>query len=212
MFEKAQTFMLDHLKAFGVDPLPPIVESRGKGVSFLHNEEQSIVIIGNATEIETTPLVEWMVVTGKLLLLQQRSDIVPLLVDSNCEKEEALMQAADDFFFIADLAALYQCYLQNPVEAYCIYDEAIELKDEASLNPIAVALGLSHPRGLEAIGFIKEEHAEIFEEADFFKPLITQKRPDLSLLVSLQNAWQKYKGSAVSFKAENGRLTCQHTA
>ncbi|WP_345973041.1 hypothetical protein [Sulfurimonas diazotrophicus] len=202
MFEKAKAFMLDHLKAFGVDPLPPVIETRGKGVSLLQNEEGSVIVIGSATDTETLPLVEWMVATGKALLQQQGSDIVPLLLGNESENNKELLRIADDLFYIIDLAAIYQCYLQNPVEAYCIYDDAIELKDEESLHPIAVALGLSHPRGLEAMGFDKKEHAVVVEEAEFFKPIVIQKRPDLSLLIALQNAWQKQKGSDFRLRVE----------
>ncbi|WP_345970731.1 hypothetical protein WCX72_02665 [Sulfurimonas sp. HSL1-6] len=202
MFEKAKAFMLDHLKAFGVDPLPPVIETRGKGVSLLQNEEGSVIVIGSATDTETLPLVEWMVATGKALLQQQGSDIVPLLLGNESENNKELLRIADDLFYIIDLAAIYQCYLQNPVEAYCIYDDAIELKDEESLHPIAVALGLSHPRGLEAMGFDKKEHAVVVEEAEFFKPVVIQKRPDLSLLIALQNAWQKQKGSDFRLRVE----------
>lgn len=197
MFEKAKAFMLDHLKAFGVDPLPPVIETRGKGVSLLQNEKESIIFIGSSTDTETLPLVEWMVATGKALLHQQGSDIVPLILGAESNNNEQLLRVADDLFYIIDLAAIYQCYLQNPLEAYCIYDDAIELKDEESLHPIAVALGISHPRGLAAMGFDKKEHAPVFEEAEFFKPVITQKRPDLSLLIALQNAWQKQKESPI---------------
>ena len=206
MFDKAKAFMEDHLKAFGVTYLPPIIETEGKGVFTEPDGDGIAIAVGRDTVIEKLPVAEWMVAAGRVLLLQCRSDIALLHFGPESEKNDTTMRVADDLYYITDLAAIYQCYLQNPVEAYCIYDDAIELGDEASLHPIAVALGLSHPRGLEAMGFDKKQHKEIFEEADFFKSVITQNRPDLSLLVALQNAWQKQKGVDVKIRIERGVL------
>ena len=206
MFDKARTFMLDHLKAFGVPVFPPIVETARKGVAFGPAAEGIAIMIGKETVIEKLPVAEWLIATGYALLHAQGSDIAPIYFGLKSEADDTSVRVADDIRYIADLAALYQCYLQNPVEVYCIYDDAIELKDEASLQPMAVALGLTHPRGLEAMGYDKQKHADIFEEADFFKPVITQKRPDLSLLVALHNAWQKQNGTAVRIRNEAGTL------
>lgn len=206
MFEKAKTFMEDHLKAFGVQRDIAIVQMPGSGVSFLSNKDEVAIVLGTETDIETVPVSEWLVVTGKVLMHQMHSDIVPLILAPQSKEDDASLRAAEDLHYVVDLAAIYQCYLQNPVEAYCIYDEAIELNDEASLHPMAVALGLSHPRGLESMGFKRDEHASVFEESDFFKPVIIQKRPDLSLLISLQNAWQKHQGTGVKIVAEEGML------
>jgi len=206
MFQKAKKIMEDHLKAFGVNPAPPIEEAEGKGVSLQPDAYGVVILIGRETVVEELPLAEWMIATGNALLYQSGSDIAPLYFGPESEATEANARVTDDIYYIADMAAIYQCYLQNPVEAYCIYDDAIELKDETSLHPIAVALGLSHPRGLEAMGFEKDRHAEVFEEADFFKSVITQKRPDLSLLVALQNAWQKHKGTDIKITVQNGIL------
>ncbi|MHC3993767.1 hypothetical protein ACXWTF_03000 [Thiomicrolovo sp. ZZH C-3] len=202
MFEKTKAFMEDHLKAFGVDPLPPIIDVTGKGLAFRQERVGPVIIIGRDAEIDTLPMAEWLVVIGSALLHQAGSDIASLNFGPEADRGEAYKQLTDDIFYIADLASIYQCYLQNPLETYCIYDEAIERKDEASLHPIAVALGLSHPRGLVSMGFEKDTHAEIFEEAEFFKPLITQKRPDLALLVALHNAWQKQKGTGITITKE----------
>lgn len=206
MYEKAKTFMEDHFKAFGIKPFPLIVEMPGEGVSFQDGADGPFIAVGRETDIEKLPVAEWMVASGGALLHQVGSDIAPLSIGHESESSDDFARAADDLYFIADLAAIYQCYLQNPVEAFCIYDDAIELGDETSLHPIAVALGLTHPRGLEAMGFDKKKHPEVFEEADFFRPLITQKRPDLSLLVSLQNAWQKQRNVNVRISVENGIL------
>jgi len=202
MFEKAKSFMEDHLKAFGVDPLPPILEVTGKGMAFRLERVGGVIIIGRDADIMRMPMAEWLVVIGSALLHQAGSDLATLHFGPEADRDDTYKQLADDFFYIADLASIYQCYLQNPLEAYCIYDEAIERKDEGSLHSIAVALGLSHPRGLASMGFEKTEHADIFEEADFFKPVITQKRPDLALLIALQNAWQKQKGTGIKITKE----------
>lgn len=204
MFDKAKTFMEEHLKAFGVRALPPIESMPGQGVSLIVSAEEIMIVIGKNTDIEKLPVADWMVVAGKALLHQNGSDLAALFFAPECNNGEANLKLVDDLNYIADLAAIYQCYLQNPVEAYCIYDDAIELKDDHSLHLIAVALGLSHPRGLEVMGFDKKEHEEVFEESDFFKAVITQKRPDLSLLVSLHNAWQKQLGSGISITREEG--------
>jgi hypothetical protein len=202
MFDKAKTVMQDYLKAFGVDPLPPIVETPGKGVAFQPDENGTAITIGSATDVEKVPLAEWMIAAGMALMRQNGSNVAPLYFGPESEEGETNRRVADDLYYVADLAAIYQCYLRNPVEAYCIYDDAIAKNDEASLHPLAVALGLSHPRGLEAMGFDRQKHGEVFEEADFFKPVITQKRPDLSLLVALQNAWQKQLGVNVRISVE----------
>lgn len=206
MYEKAKAFMEDHLKAFGAEPFPEIVQMPGSGISFLSDKNEVAIIIGSETNVDTVPVADWLVVAGKVLLHNLGSDVVPLLLAPESKADDASLRVAEDLHYVVDLAAIYQCYLQNPVEAYCIYDEAIELKDEASLHPIAVALGLSHPRGLFSMGFNKEEHEPVFEESDFFKPVIVQKRPDLSLLVSLQNAWQKHMKSGVRIVNEEGVL------
>ena len=206
MFYKAKTIVEDHLKAFGAGPFPPIVEVPGKGVFFQPGEYGPEIAIGKETVVEEVPLAEWLIVAGNALLHQAGSDIAPLYLGPESEADDTNMRITDDLFYAIDLAAIYQCYLQNPVEVYCIYDDAIEMGDEESLHPLALALGLSHPRGIEAMGFNKRDHAEVFEEADFFKPIITQKRPDLSLLVALQNAWQKQKGVGVKLKTEAGFL------
>ena len=206
MFDKAKTMMEDHLKAFGIDPFPPIVKIAGDTISYLPDRNGPAIAVGSRTDIHKLPLVDWMVVTGQALLHQNGSDVAPLYLGPESERDDEIMRVADDLYYIVDLIAVYQCYLQNPVEAYCIYDDAIELHDEASLHPIAAALGLSHPRGLEAMGFDRHTHQEVFEEADFFKPVITQKRPDLSLLVSLQNAWQKHRGIPIRIINEAGVL------
>lgn len=195
--------MQDHLKAFGVEPLPPVVETSGKGLSLQVDISGVKILVGRETVVEELPLVEWLVAAGNVLLFRGRSSLTPLYFGPESE-EEAFIRVTEDIYYVADLAAIYQCFLQNPVEAYCIYDNAIELNDEESLHPIAVALGLSHPRGLEALGFSKSEHAEVFEEADFFKSVVTQKRPDLSLLVSLQNAWQKQQGRDIKIAVSAG--------
>lgn len=204
MFAKAKTFMEEHLKAFGVTDVPPIVETSGEAIAFRSGGDGVVIAIGSHTDIDALPMAEWLIVSGKALLHQNGSDIALLHLAPESEANEANMRAADDLHYVADLAAIYQCYLQNPVEAYCIYDDAIELNDEASLHPIAVALGLSHPRGLEAMGFDRRVHAELFAEADFFKALITRKHPDLSLLVALQSAWQKQQGSELRLSVEEG--------
>ena len=206
MFTKAKTMMEDHLKAFGVDPFPPIVEVEGKGISFLTNSAGTGIGIGKNSIVEEVPLVEWMVATGTALLQQAGSDVAAVVFGHEVDTNDDAAHVADDLQYILDLAAIYQCYLQNPVEAYCIYDDAIELHDEASLHPIAAALGLSHPRGLEALGFDKKEHKAVFEETDFFKSVITHKRPDLSLLIALQNAWQKQRGVNVKIRNDAGLL------
>jgi hypothetical protein len=203
MFQKAKTLMHEHLQAFGVEPLPPILETDGKGLSLQVDASGVQVLIGRETVVEELPLVEWMVAAGNALLYRGRSSITPLYFGPESEDED-FIRVTEDIYYITDLAAIYQCYLQNPVEAYCIYDNAIELSDEESLHPIAVALGLSHPRGLEAVGFDKSEHADVFEEADFFKSVVTQKRPDLSLLVALQNAWQKQQGRDIKISVNAG--------
>jgi hypothetical protein len=207
MFNKAKVFMEDHLKAFGVTQSPTIVEATGEGVTFVSGTDGSALVIGSDTVIETLPLAEWLIATGQALLYQNGSDISALFLDSESDRDDLYLRVADDLRYIADLAAIYQCYLQNPVETYCIYDEAIEINDETSLHPIAVALGLSHPRGLAAMGFDENEHQDVFEEADFFRSVVTQKRPDLSLLVALQNAWQKHKGVKVKIAIGTGVLT-----
>jgi hypothetical protein len=206
MFDKAKAFMEDHLKAFGVTHIPPIIETEGKGVFTEPDGDGIAIAVGRDTVIEKLPVVEWMVAAGRTLLLQSGSDAAVLHFGPESETNETVMRVADDLYYITDLAAIYQCYLKNPVEAYCIYDDAIELKDDTSLHPIAVALGLSHPRGLESMGFDKKQHEAVFEEADFFKSVITQKRPDLSLLVALQNAWQKQKGVEVKVRIDQGIL------
>jgi len=206
MFHKAKTIMEDHLRAFGVNPFPRIEEADGKGVSLQPDAFGVVILIGKETVIDELPIAEWMIAAGNALLYQSGSSIAPLYFGPESEASEQNARVTDDLYYIADLAAIYQCYLQNPVEAYCIYDDAIELKDETSMHSIAVALGLSHPRGLEALGFEKNRHADVFEEADFFKSLITQKRPDLSLLVALQNAWQKHKGVDIKITAQAGVL------
>jgi len=206
MFDKARSMMEDYLNAFGVDRFPPIIETEGKGVSFQPDPEGPAILIGRETVVDSVPLAEWLVTTGNTLLYQIGSDIAPLFLGSESEEGERNMRVADDLYYIADLAAIYQCYLQNPVETYCIYDDAIELKDEASLHPIAVALGLSHPKGLVSMGFNTLDHEAVFEEAEFFRPVITQKRPDLSLLVSLMNAWQKQKKVDIKISNKMGIL------
>lgn len=206
MFQNAKKIMEDHLKVFGVNPMPPIEEADGKGVSLQPDAFGVVILIGKETVVEELPIAEWMIAAGNALLYQSGSDIAPLYLGPESEANELYARVIDDIYYIADLAAIYQCYLQNPVEAYCIYDDAIELKDETSLHPIAVALGLSHPRGLEALGFEKDKHADVFEEADFFKSVVTQKRPDLSLLVALQNAWQKHKGTGIKITVKDGIL------
>lgn len=206
MFDKSKMFMQDHLKAFGVVAALPIIETEGNNVTCRMVDGAQSILIGTETVVEETPVIEWMIATGYALLQQQRSELAEMVFAAECESNNAFSAAADDVGYIADLAALYQCYLQNPVEAYCIYDDAIELNDEASLHPIAVALGLSHPRGPEAMGFDKHEHASVLAEAEFFKPVITQKHPDLSLLIALQNAWQKHKDTAVKLSLEAGTV------
>lgn len=206
MFDKASRFMQDHLKAFGVPAFAPIVETSGNGVAFGPSAEGVAIMVGKETVIEKLPVAEWLIATGYALLYAQGSDIATIRFGPESEVDETSARAADDIRYITDLAALYQCYLQNPVEVYCIYDDAIEMKDDASLQPMAVTLGLTHPRGLEAMGYDRQKHADVFEEADFFKPVITQKRPDLSLLVALHNAWQKQNGTAVHIRNEAGTL------
>ena len=206
MFDKAKTMMEDHLKVFGVNPFPPIVKTAGDTISYQPDRDGAVIAVGSKTDIHKLPLVDWMVVTGLALLHQNGSDLSPLFLGSESERDDNFMRVADDLFYILDLIAIYQCYLQNPVEAYCIYDDAIELHDEASLHPIAVALGLSHPRGLESMGFDRQTHQAVLEEADFFKSVITQKRPDRSLLVALENAWQKQKGAGVRITVEADML------
>ena len=209
MFQKMKTVMEDHLKAFGVNPLPLIVETDGKEVTLQTDAYGIVLLIGREASVDELPLAEWMVTTGNVLLYQNGSDLVPLYFGSESDEDAVNARVTDDLYYIADMAAIYQCYLQNPVEAYCIYDEAIEIGDESSLHPIAVALGLSHPRGLEAMGFEQDKHAEVFEEAEFFKSVITQKRPDLSLLVALQNAWQKHRGVARKITVRDGLIKLQ---
>ena len=206
MFEDAKTVMEDYLRAFMVNPIPPIVEIAGRGVGFRSDGKENVIVIGSETDIKTVPFVEWMVTVGKALLQQCGSDIAVLRLGEESEEGELNLRVADDLHYVADLAAIYQCYLQNPVEAFCIYDEAVALKDETSLHPIAVALGLSHPRGLESMGFDKHVHPEVFEEADFFKGVVTRKRPDLSLLLRLQNVWQKERGVPVELTLEEGAV------
>jgi hypothetical protein len=212
MFHKAKAVVEDHLKAFGVSAFPPFTEVPGKGVFFHPGEYGPVIAVGKETVIDDVPLAEWLVIAGNALLHQGGSDITPLHLGPESEADEDNMRTADDLFYIVDLAAIYQCYLTNPVEVYCIYDEAIELGDEASLHPLAVALGLPHPRGLESMGFEPKKHQDVFEEADFFKPVITQKRPDLSLLIALGNAWQKHKGTAIKITLEQGVLRFSKTA
>jgi hypothetical protein len=206
MFDKAKAMMEDCLKAFGVDPFPPIVEMQGKGVSFDSEGNEAVIGIGSETDVDKVPLAEWMIAVGKAVMQQNGSGIAALRFGPEREANDTNMRVADDINYVVELAAIYQCYLQNPIEAYCTYDDAVRIDDKASLNRIAVALGLSHPRGLEAIGFDKKEHWEVFEEAEFFKGVITQKRPDLSLLVALQNAWQKQLGVNVRITVEAGEL------
>lgn len=206
MFKDAKSYMEDCLKAFGVHPLPSIVETPEKGVVFESNGIENVIFIGSDTDVYKVPLAEWLVAAGKALLEQNGSNLATLQFGAESEADSANMRVADDCYYISDLAAIYQCYLQNPVEAYCTYDDALEMNDEASLHPIAVALGLSHPRGLESMGFDRQTHAEVFEEAEFFKGVVTQKRPDLSLLVALQNAWQKQRGVHVKIVVEEGML------
>lgn len=206
MFNEAKEYMEDCLKAFGANPLPTIVETPGGGVSFRLDGGESVIAIGSGTDVDNIPLAECMIAAGKVLLRQCGSGIAALRFGPERESDETNMRVADDLNYVAELAAIYQCYLQNPVEAYCTYDDAIRIDDKASLNRIAVALGLSHPRGLEAIGFDKKEHWEVFEEADFFKGVITRRCPDLSLLVALQNAWQKQLGVPVRIRVEEGVL------
>lgn len=204
MFEQAKAVMEDYLKAFMVNPLPPIVEAPGSGVAFRPEGEHNVIAVGVDTEFKSVPFVDWMVAVGKALLQQFGSDMAVLHFGPESEADDACRRMAEDLHYVADLAAIYQCYLQNPVEAYCIYDEAVVQKDEPSLHPIAVALGLSHPRGLESMGFDRRAHAEVFEEAEFFKAVVTRKRPDLSLLVGLQNVWQKQVRSGVTLALEGG--------
>jgi hypothetical protein len=204
MFDEAKAFMEDGLRVFGVNPVPPIVETPGEGVAFRSDANGGVIAIGSDTDIKKVPMAEWMVAVGKALLQQNGSGLAALHLGPESEEDDVNRRVADDLHYVADLAAIYQCYLHNPVEAYCSYDDAVAANDKASLHPIAVALGLSHPRGLEAMGFDKREHAEVFEEADFFKPVITQKRPDLSLIVALQNVWQKQLGVDVKITLEDG--------
>jgi hypothetical protein len=204
MFDEAKAFMEDGLKAFGVHPFPPIVETPGSGVAFQSDANAGVIAIGSDTDMKKVPMVDLMVAVGKALLQQNGSGLAVLHLGPESEEGDENKRVADDLRYVAELAAIYQCYLQNPVEAYCSYDDAVAANDKESLHSIAVALGLSHPRGLEALGFDKREHAELFEEADFFKPVITQKRPDLSLLVALQNVWQKQQGVNVKITLEEG--------
>lgn len=204
MFDEARAFMQDILKAFGVHPFPAIKQVPGTGVAFQPGVNGGVIAIGSDTDVAKVLRVEWMVAVGKALLQQCGSRLAGLHLGLESEEGDAAGRVADDLHYVADLAAIYQCYLQNPVEAYCSYDDAVAADDKESLHPIAVALGLSHPRGLEAMGFDKHEHKEVFEEADFFKAVITQKRPDLSLLVALQNVWQKQRGVNVKITLEDG--------
>jgi hypothetical protein len=204
MFDEAKAFMEDVLKAFGVHPFPVIKQVSGAGVAFQSGVNGSVIAVGSDTDVKKVPRAEWMVAVGKVLLQQNGSGIAGLQFGPESEESDAAKRVADDFHYVAELAAIYQCYLHNPVEAYCSYDDAVAANDKASLHSIAVALGLSHPRGLEALGFDRHDHAEVFEEADFFKPVITQKRPDLSLLVALQNVWQKQLGSNIKIALEDG--------
>ena len=206
MFQKAKAIMEDHLKAFGAEPVIPIREVTGKGVFFQAAAQGPEIAIGADTVIEEVPLAEWLIATGNVLLLQSGSSIAPLYLGPDSESNDTTTRITDDLFYVIDLTAIYQCYLQNPVEVYCIYDDAVELGDEESLHPLAVSLGLSHPRGIEAMGFDKRIHSDVFEEAEFFKPVITQKRPDLSLLVALENAWLKQKGTAIRLSVVAGIL------
>ena len=204
MIEDAKAVMEDYLRAFMVNPLPPIVDMPGSGVVFRSEGDHNVIAVGVETEVKAVPFVDWMVVVGKALLQQCGSDIAVLNFGPESKADDATRRAAEDLHYVAELAAIYQCYLQNPVEAFCIYDEAVVRKDEPSLHPIAVALGLSHPRGLESMGFDRHAHAEVFEEAEFFKAVVTRKRPDLSLLVRLQNVWQKQVRSGVTLALEEG--------
>ncbi len=204
MFEKTAKYMEECLKAYGVHPLPPIVETEGEHVAYEFGGFENVIYIGRAADVYKVPLSEWLVAAGKALLQQRGSDLAVLHFGSEWESDESFMRVADDLDYVAALAAIYQCYLYNPVETYCVYDDALEAGDESSLHAIAVALGLSHPRGLEALGFDPLKQAEIFEEAEFFKGVVTQKRPDLSLLAALQNAWQKHRGSGVNIRLEEG--------
>jgi hypothetical protein len=206
MSEKAKNYLEEGLKVFGVHPFPKIVETAGAGVAFRMEGDEVLIDLGSDADIDKIPMVDWLIVIGKTLLRQNSSDIAQLRFGPEYETNDTNRRVADDINYIADLAAIYQCYLQNPVEAYCTYDDAIRLDDKTSLNRMAVALGLSHPRGLESIGFDKKEHWEVFEEAEFFKGVITQKRPDLSLLIALQNAWQKHLEVPVKISVEEGVL------
>ena len=204
MFEKARNYLEEGLKVFGVHPFPEIVETKGMHVSFREEDGVAVIALGSGADVDKVPMVEWLIVIGKALLRQGNSDLALLRFGPEREEDDTNRRVAEDINYIADLAAIYQCYLQNPVEVYCTYDDAIRLDDQESLNRMAVALGLSHPRGLEAIGFDRKEHWEVFEEADFFKGVITRKRPDLSLLVALQNAWQKHLDIPVKISVEAG--------
>jgi hypothetical protein len=204
MFDEAKAFIEDGLKVFGVNPFPQIIEKPGEGVAFRSDVNRGVIAIGSDTDVAKVPMAEWMVAVGKALLQQNGSGLAVLHLGPESEEGDINRRVADDLHYVADLAAIYQCYLHNPVEAYCSYDDAVAANDKSSLHPIAVALGLSHPRGLETMGFDKREHAEVFEEADFFKPVITQKRPDLSLLVALQNVWQKQLDVNVKITLEDG--------
>lgn len=204
MFDNAKALMEDYLKAFGIDRFPAIVPMPGSGVSLESDGRAYAIVIGTETDVEKVPVADWVIVTGNLLLHSAGSDVTPLLLGPEFEKNEQSRRTAEDLQYIIDLSAIYQCYLQNPVETYCVYDDAVALKDEASLHPLAVALGLSHPRGLASMGFDPDEHRPLFEETAFFKHVITNKRPDLALLVALQNVWQKQHNSSISLKLDNG--------
>lgn len=203
-FENAKALMEDYLKAFGIDRICNITPVPGSGVSLEPLNTACVILIGTQTDAEKVPVADWLTITGNLLLRNASSDVTPLLLGPEFEKTEPGRRTAEDLQYIIDLSALYQCYLHNPVETYCVYDDVMALKDKESLHPIAVALGLSHPRGLASMGFDPDEHRPLFEEITFFGHVITQKRPDLTLLVALQNAWQKQKNSGIALKLEDG--------
>jgi hypothetical protein len=206
MMEKAKKYMEDCLKAFGVHPLPPIVEGEGDRVAYLPSEIENVIFIGRHADLYKVPLSDWLIAAGKALLHQRGSDMAVLEFGYEWEGDEQFSRVADDVDYVMALAAIYQCYLQNPVEVYCTYDDAVAGGDEGSMHNIAVALGLSHPRGLQALGFDPHAQAAIFEEADFFRGVVTRDRPDLSLLIALQNAWQKHRNSGIRLELQERRL------
>ncbi len=208
MFDESKAVMQDILKAFGIDDAA-IISSEGDRVYFEPSLSEPAIVIGEAADSKKVPVAEWLIAAGYMLMKRQDNPFATFAFDLDRGLRQQAKVQLEDFHYIADLTALHQCYLRNPVEAYCSYDEAAARNDEASLHPLAVALSLSHPMGLEVMGFDKHTHRELFEEMEFFAPVITQKRPDLSLLIALQNAWQKQRGSAFKIVKEGKRLRLQ---